>query len=491
MRARSPGASPRNPPPRARVVQGYAIPVVDLSTETKRHVIVDREESQYLGHPTTALMGDGKTIFVVYPKGQASGAVVLKRSDDGGLYWSERLPVPIFVSPAGRAYNHHHQILFDRGRLYASWSNGIAHEDNPGQRMVFAVSDDNGRTWSAPRQITPQSPDPTSTFTAMGLRTHRDLLIAYYGHYAHNPIGFDQNGIVSGKAILANRANANVWVRKNSYCDLRISRDRGESWEKPIRVLDRFVPNLRPFPLRNGRLLMPGNVSFGWTDDPAGVTRWKRSGLPRLPKWQVDDPEGFLKSCSYRKDPRDYCEGSFFQTDDGTIHMMLRTLPAAGERHNGRLAVTESRDGGKTWSEPILTGYSDCSCRFHFGRLPDGRLFDLSCPDPKGARTPMVLALSGDGVAFERHFVLGNAPAAKPRLSGHAKGGAYGYPQYPVGVGAGVRLQKRFTHGLTLINNFIWSQTIERSVYLNDSDTMPEKRVSADSRPLREVLAMT
>src|SRR5215475_10114165 len=54
-----------------------------------------------------------------------------------------------------------------------------------------------------------------------------------------------------------------------------------------------------------------------------------------------------------------------------------------------------------------------------------------------------------------------------------------------------VRLQKRLTNGLTLINNFIYSKNIDRLVYLNDSDTAPEKRVSSDSRPLRDVFAAT
>jgi hypothetical protein len=54
-----------------------------------------------------------------------------------------------------------------------------------------------------------------------------------------------------------------------------------------------------------------------------------------------------------------------------------------------------------------------------------------------------------------------------------------------------VRLQKRLTNGLTLINNFVYSQLIDRLAYLNDSDPAPEKRVSSDSRPLREVLAAT
>jgi hypothetical protein len=343
--------------------------------------------------------------------------------------------IRVFKGPPGAAYNHHHQILFNRGRLYASWSNGVTHEDNPGQRMLFAVSDDEGKTWSSETEISAPPPEKSSTYTAMGIRSYEDRLIAYYGHFAYNPIGFDANGVVIGKPILEHRGDAKIWVRKNTFCDLRTSRDRGATWDKPMRVLDKFVPNLRPFPLRNGRLMMTGNITFPYTDDPVGIRGWKTAGLPRLPKWTVDDPEGFLKACSYRKDPRDYCEGSFFQTDDGKIHMMLRTLPIGTEKHNGLLAVTESANNGKTWSEPRLTSYTDCSCRFHFGRLPNGQFFGLSCPNPKGARTPMVLATSRDGVVFDRHYILGDAAATKPRLPGHAKGGAYGYPSCDIANG--------------------------------------------------------
>ena len=54
-----------------------------------------------------------------------------------------------------------------------------------------------------------------------------------------------------------------------------------------------------------------------------------------------------------------------------------------------------------------------------------------------------------------------------------------------------IRLQKRFTNGLTLINNMIFNKLIDRLAYLNDSDPLPEKRLSSDSRPFREVLAST
>jgi hypothetical protein len=52
-----------------------------------------------------------------------------------------------------------------------------------------------------------------------------------------------------------------------------------------------------------------------------------------------------------------------------------------------------------------------------------------------------------------------------------------------------IRMQKRWTHGLLLMENFTYSKLIERVNYLNDSDPAPEKRVGADSRPLRESLA--
>jgi hypothetical protein len=39
------------------------IPVIDINEDTKRQVIVDKEKDQYLGHVTTVLMEDGKTIL--------------------------------------------------------------------------------------------------------------------------------------------------------------------------------------------------------------------------------------------------------------------------------------------------------------------------------------------------------------------------------------------------------------------------------------------
>lgn len=82
-------APPEDPPASQTEVR-----LLDLADDTSRQVVVDREPGQYLGHPTTVLLEDGRTILTVYPQGHGKGPVVMKRSDDGGLSWSDRLPVP-------------------------------------------------------------------------------------------------------------------------------------------------------------------------------------------------------------------------------------------------------------------------------------------------------------------------------------------------------------------------------------------------------------
>ena len=79
---------------KTKLAPGYTIPTVDITGETERQVIVDREAGQYLGHPTTALLDDGKTMLIVYPKGHGRGPIVYKRSTDAGKTWSDRLPTP-------------------------------------------------------------------------------------------------------------------------------------------------------------------------------------------------------------------------------------------------------------------------------------------------------------------------------------------------------------------------------------------------------------
>jgi len=54
-----------------------------------------------------------------------------------------------------------------------------------------------------------------------------------------------------------------------------------------------------------------------------------------------------------------------------------------------------------------------------------------------------------------------------------------------------VRLQKRASHGLTFVFNYIYSRLMEQITWLNDSDPVPEKRDASIDHPQRYVVAMT
>lgn len=132
----------------AAVIPGTAdfpLPTVDLSgpaEAARRHIVIARGTTElYNGHPTTVLLPDGKTIYCVWTIDHGGPCGPMKRSDDGGLTWSELLPVPEnwkstrncpaiyrLADPEGKA----RLIVF-------------AQRDGVMQR---ASSEDEGQTWS-------------------------------------------------------------------------------------------------------------------------------------------------------------------------------------------------------------------------------------------------------------------------------------------------------------------------------------------------------
>jgi hypothetical protein len=133
--------------------RGYSIPFIDLAGETHRQVLVDQIPGVYLGQPDTVLLADNHTILLAYPHGHGGHSktpqTYLKRSDDGGRTWSNRLPTP----PSFKAKHNApvlHRVTDAKGKerilLITSWP-----------RMKQSVSKDNGKTWSPLAPIFPDS----------------------------------------------------------------------------------------------------------------------------------------------------------------------------------------------------------------------------------------------------------------------------------------------------------------------------------------------
>lgn len=118
----------------------FAIPTIDLDGHRERQVVVDREPGQYLGHPTTVLLEDGKTMLCVYPMGHGKGAIQFKRSVDGGRTWSDRLPTPSSWATSKETPTIH-RVVDAAGKKRLVVFSGL-------YPVRMAISEDDGRNWS-------------------------------------------------------------------------------------------------------------------------------------------------------------------------------------------------------------------------------------------------------------------------------------------------------------------------------------------------------
>ena len=255
-----------------KLPRGYSIPVIDLAAQKLRQVIVDQQPGQYLGHPTTVLLADGKTIFCTYPLGHGGPAAILKKSTDGGLTWSKRLKVPDNWRTANNCPSLH-RFKDKRGveRLFVL-------EGDPAMRQAMSL--DQGKTW------TPFKPNglhcTVAPNTAIPISGNRYLILYAKEHRGGHNIKIWQSITADGgltwekERIVAQAEGAApdepgtirspdgkqiiALLRENQRrCNslYMLSNDEGKSWTVPTELTasltgDRHMPRYAP----DGRLVI-------------------------------------------------------------------------------------------------------------------------------------------------------------------------------------------------------------------------------------------
>lgn len=134
------------------------LPVVDISQQTQRHVIVATGTEQvYQGHPTTLLMPDNKTMFAVWSVNHGGPAGPMARSDDAGLTW-KRLDDEL---PPGFKRHRNCPSIY---RMVDSHGKQRLWVFSAQPRMPRILSEDGGKTW---KEMKPLGFECVMTFSSV------------------------------------------------------------------------------------------------------------------------------------------------------------------------------------------------------------------------------------------------------------------------------------------------------------------------------------
>ncbi len=337
----------------------------------------------------------------------------------------EGLPTELSViyrsEAGGWQYNHHQGIVWFEGRFFASWSSAQVYEDTSNQLVRFATSTD-GRTWSPDAHLAPDhdGPDGPRFQSASGFWQRDGILYGLAGYSV---------GLYTREEDIDRGHKHVLW---EAY------RWTGRDWEPAGTLQKDFWPNYGDGVgrLRSGRYLVAGHdlkmnpvVLVG---GQGGLDDWHRVAL-NLPA-----------------DGRLLIEPSWWEADDGIIHMLIRS-------HSYQLYYATSSDGGHSWTTPVPSGIPDAIAKVAVGKLSDGRVYlagNSRPPQPApgwpeqnvgGAgpglgghpgflpRDPLTLSIAEDGRHFSRTWTLrtGLIPYRYPssvRNNGFGYGLGYQYP---------------------------------------------------------------
>ncbi|MGN6547144.1 MAG: endonuclease/exonuclease/phosphatase family protein, partial [Aureliella sp.] len=267
---------------------------LDLNDQAQRQIVVDRETGQYLGHPTTVLLEDGRTIICVYPKGHGRGPIVMKRSLDGGLTWSDRLHVPENWATSKETPTIHRVIAPDGTKRLIMFS-GL-------YPIRMAKSEDDGRSWTPLEKI-----GDFGGIVAMGsvveLRPERGRYMALFhddGRFLHN----------------AGKATGTMTLLKT------LSSDGGLTWSEPETIYQSAEMHLcEPGAVRSpdGRqlaVLLRENLRRAPSQIIFSNDEGKTWTAPRPLPWSLTGDRHTAKYAS-----------------DGRLLISFRDVPYKGSRH--------------------------------------------------------------------------------------------------------------------------------------------------------------
>lgn len=303
----------------------------------------------------------------------------------------------IYRGEAGTfSYSHHHAINKFKERYVAAWSNGLVHEDSPGQQVHYSTSID-GTTWAPYRVLVATDPASGTIRHQCGLYANDDALFVYVNV---------QNDLSTNAPSMSTHQAKELLMDVYQTSDL----DNWTAHEDIARDVYLFEG---PRATHDGRLICAGSTPH--TDGKLGILQWNKGAHPsQSPSvTKLASENGVIA-------PE---QGTWYQTDGGRIVMFLRDGSLAC-----RLGITWSDDEGKTWAPIRPTDIPNTYSRACAGRLDDGRYFLVgNTYNVLLDRRHLLLALSDDGETFDRMYTI-VAGETHRRVEGRHKEDGYQHP---------------------------------------------------------------
>ncbi len=179
---------------------------------------------------------------------------------------------------------------------------------------------------------------------------------------------------------------------------LRLSQDNGRTWGEPRRLPDGILGPIKNKPVQ----LADGTILSGSSAE----------GLKAGPSWQIHFERSRDHGVTWEKLAVEQGPGSPAAIQPSILFLKDGGLLSVGRTRDAKVFSTISRDQGSTWSKVGLTDLPNPNSGTDAVTLKDGRHLLIYNHTTKG-RSPLNLAVSKDGLAWEAAFVLEDEPKAE------------------------------------------------------------------------------
>lgn len=346
-----------------------ALDVYDLS-KLRRMVI--RTKPHFVVREGLFDQSNSDTLSLSYPEGLET--VTVWKADDSSDHYCNGVCMAAF-----------------QDKLYCMWQSSQTDEDSADTHVMYAVSEDAGRTWSEAKLLTSYPGD--GYCTSAGWLATDSQLVAYLNYWPDS-LSDPRGGL--------------------AYC---MTSQDGESWSAPQPVMMADGTQMQgvfeqdPHVLATGRIVCAGHFQPGlivspiWTDDPTGLTGWHKGTFTATVNG----------SASREMEP------SLFVQRDGTVAMIFRDQNSSYHK-----LVSYSYDCGETWTAVEETSMPDARTKQSAGNLSEGTVFLAGSPVNNSVRSPLAVTIAVNGRTFDRAFLL-RSNSSDPALKYEGKAKRLGF----------------------------------------------------------------